>query len=191
MKRDFLKNLGIEDKDLIDKILDENSSDIGRAKGELDSYKEKITNLENDLKTKTDRIAELEKSNVDIQALQDKITQLETDNGTLKGELDTKVTALQKNHAIENGVRDAKAKNVKAVMALLDLEKVTFTDGKLEGLSEQLETLTQNESYLFGDNHHVPVGTNPARPDAKGGTPATNMTFADAIANAINNQTKQ
>lgn len=191
MKRDFLKNLGIEDKDLIDKILDENSSDIGRAKGELDSYKEKITNLENDLKTKTDRITELEKSNVDIQALQDKITQLETDNGTLKGELDTKVAALLKNHAIENGVRDAKAKNVKAVMALLDLEKVTFTDGKLEGLSEQLESLTQNESYLFGDSHHVPVGTNPARPDAKGGTPATNKSFADAIADAINNQTKQ
>lgn len=189
MKRDFLRNLGIEDKDLIDKILDENSADIGRAKGELDTYKEKITNLENDLKTKTTRIEELEKSNGDVATLQNRVTELETDNEKLKGELDTKVTALQKTHAIENGVRDAKAKNVKAVMALLDLEKVTFTDGKLEGLSEQIEALTKNESYLFGDTHSAPAGTKPANPDGKGGTPATGKTFADAIANAIQNQT--
>ena len=42
MKRDFLKNLGIEDKDIIDKIMDENSSDIGKAKGELQTYKDKV-----------------------------------------------------------------------------------------------------------------------------------------------------
>ena len=37
MKRKFLEDLGLEDKDTIDKILDENSSDIGKAKGELET----------------------------------------------------------------------------------------------------------------------------------------------------------
>ena len=45
MRREFLKNLGIEDKDLIDKILDENSADIGRAKGDLDNYKTQVSDL--------------------------------------------------------------------------------------------------------------------------------------------------
>ena len=42
MTRDFLKSLGIEDKDLIDKILDQNSADIGKAKGEVEQYKTQI-----------------------------------------------------------------------------------------------------------------------------------------------------
>ena len=59
MKREFLKNLGIEDKELIDKILDENSSDIGRAKGELDTYKTKVEELDKQIKAKDDKIATL------------------------------------------------------------------------------------------------------------------------------------
>ena len=61
MKRDFLKNLGIEDNDVISKILDENSADIGRAKGELQTYKDKVTDLEGQVKTKDGEIANLQK----------------------------------------------------------------------------------------------------------------------------------
>ena len=46
MKRDFLKNLGIEDKEIIDKILDENSADIGRAKSGNDDLKSQVTQLQ-------------------------------------------------------------------------------------------------------------------------------------------------
>ena len=189
MKRDFLKNLGIEDKDVIDKILDENSSDIGRAKGELQTYKDKVTELEGEIRTKDTKIADLEKSNGDVSELRDKVAQLEADKTKLQGDLDTKVTELQKNHAIENGVRDAKAKNVKAVMALLDMSKITFTEGKLDGLSTQLEALTTGEdsSFLFGDSHGGnPSGTQPGNPKGGNNTPPTSKSFADAIANALN-----
>ena len=116
MKRDFLKNLGIEDKDIIDKILDENSADIGRAKGELDTYKTKVTNLENEIETKKNEIATLTQKVGDTDALNQKISQLEVDKTNLTNELNTKVTEIQKTYAIENGVRDAKAKSVKAVI---------------------------------------------------------------------------
>lgn len=188
MKRDFLKNLGIEDKDVIDKILDENSSDIGRAKGELQTYKDKVAELEKDVSTKDSRISELEKANEEVTTLKEQVTTLQADKTKLQGDLDTKLTTIQKTHAIENGVRDAKAKNVKAVMALLDMEKITYTDGKLDGLSTQIETLTKGEdtSFLFGESGS-PSGTAPGSASGgNGGNAPTAKTFSEAIANALN-----
>lgn len=190
MKREFLKSLGIEDKELIDKILDENSSDIGRAKGELQTYKDKVTELEGQITTKDSKIAELEKSAGDVKALNDEITQLKADKTKLESDLSTEVTKLQKTHAIENGVRDAKAKNVKAVIALLDLEKITYADGKLEGLSEQLDTLSKDESssFMFGEVKGAPAGTSPANSSGGNNNPPTATTLAQAIANSLNKQ---
>ena len=190
MKRDFLKNLGIEDKDIIDKILDENSADIGRAKGELDTYKTKVTNLENEIETKKNEIATLNQKVGDTDALNQKISQLEADKTTLTNELNTKVSEIQKTHAIENGVRDAKAKSIKAVVAHLDMAKITFENGELSGLTEQLDVLKSGEdtSFLFGDTQPgTPSGTHINNPPngGSGGNPPTSKTFAEAVAKAL------
>ena len=59
MKRDFLKNLGIEDKEIINQILDENSADIGRAKGELETYKTQVNDLQTKLSAKDTELTTL------------------------------------------------------------------------------------------------------------------------------------
>ncbi len=190
MKRDFLKNLGIEDKEIIDKILDENSADIGRAKGELETYKTKVTTLEADIKSKDTEIEKLTKANGDVEELNKKIEQLEADKTKLTDDLTNQTTALKKTHAIENGVRDAKGKNVKAIMALLDIDKITYENDELGGLKEQLEGLQKGEdsSFLFGDVKPTPpAGTEPNSPPSGGGTPPTGVSFKDAIAKAITN----
>lgn len=189
MKREFLKNLGIEDKDIIDKIMDENSADIGRAKGELQTYKDKVADLEGKIATKDGEIATLTKKVGDTDALNNQIAQLTTDKTNLTNELNTKVTQIQKAHAIESGVRDAKAKNVKAVMALLDMEKITYENGELGGLTEQLDTLTKGEdtSFLFGATN-APAGTEPSNPPSSGGNAPTSTTLAQAVAKAISNK---
>ena len=178
MKRDFLKNLGIEDKDIIDKIMDENSADIGRAKGELQTYKDKVTDLEGQITAKDSEIATLQKKVGDTDALNQQIAQLTTDKTNLTNELNTKVAQMQKAHDTENKVRDRKAKNVKAVMALLDQEK---------DIDEQLDALTKGEdtAFLFGDAQSAPSGTHASTPPASGGNPPTATTFADAIAKRI------
>lgn len=188
MRRDFLKNLGIEDKDLIDKILDENSADIGRAKGELDTYKSKVTDLEKELGTKNSEIETLKKTASDTTALNEKIAQLEADKTKLTNDLNTEVARIQKTHAIEGGIRDAKAKNVKAVMALLDMEKITYENSQLNGLTEQLDTLKNGEdtSFLFGEAQGAPSGTHRNTPPFNGGTPPTSNSFAEAVAKALN-----
>jgi hypothetical protein len=69
------------------------------------------------------------------------------------------------------------------------MEKITYADGKLDGLSSQLETLTTGEdtSFLFGEVKGSPAGTEPGNPPGKGGTPPTAKSFAEAVANALNN----
>ena len=190
MKRDFLKNLGIEDKEIIDKILDENSSDIGRAKGEVDSYKTRITELETSVSDKDKEINTLKTQVGDVAALNQKITQLETDKTNLTNDLNTKVSQLKKDYAIEGKIRDAKGKNVKAIKALLDDSKITFENETLGGLDEQLEALAKAEdsAMLFGSqNGTPPAGTNYNNPANNGGNPIqpTSGTFAQAIAKAL------
>lgn len=184
MKREFLKNLGIEDTDIISKILDENSADIGKAKGELQTYKDKVTELEGQITSKDGEIATLQKKVGDTDALNQQIAQLTTDKTNLTTELNTKVTQIKKDHAIEGRIRDRKGKNVKAIKALLDHEKITYENEILGGIDDQLDALASAEdsSMLFGDTNNTPSGTHVGRPNSNGGNNPTAKTFAEAIA---------
>ena len=187
MKRDFLKQLGIEDAEIIGKILDENSADIGRAKGELQTYKDKVTELEGQLATSKSEVATLQKKVGDTDELNKQIAQLTTDKTNLTAELATKVNAIKKDHAIEGRIRDRKGRNVKAIKALLDHDKITFENDELGGIDEQLDSLASAEdsSMLFGDANQTPSGTHVGRPNSTGGNQQTFTTFAEAIAKSL------
>ena len=182
MKRDFLKSLGIEDKEIIDKILDENSTDIGKAKGELETWKTKVTDLENDIKTKESTIAQLQKEADKVEGLNQQISQLETDKTNLETELNTKVSEITRDHEIENKIRDKKGLNIKAIKALLDLNK---------DIDEQLDALEKAEdsAMLFGTKVQAPAGTHPANPNSgNGDKPSTSNSLAEAVAKALQTQ---
>jgi uncharacterized protein YoxC len=189
MKRDFLKSLGIEDKDIIDKIMDENSTDIGKAKGDTETLKQRITDLENDIRTKDATISTLQTKADSVDGLNQQIAQLQTDKTNLTNELNTKVSQIQKDHAIEGKIRDAKGKNIKAIKALLDMDKITYENNELGGIDDQLTALASAEdsSMLFGETQTPPAGThfNNPRAGGNGGNPPTSNSFAEAVAKAL------
>ena len=189
MKTEFLKNLGITEQSVIDQIMAENGRDVGKAKGDLESAKSRISDLEKEVVSKNSEIATLTTKAGDTDALNQKISQLETKNADLEKELTTKVSQIQKTHAIETTIRDAKARNVKAVIAQLDMDKITFENGELGGLTEQLESLKSGEdtSFLFGDTTGAPSGTHINNPPngGKGATPPTAKSFEESIFKAL------
>lgn len=188
MKRDFLRNLGIEDKEIIDKILDENSTDIGKAKGELETLQKTVKELEEAIKTKDTEIGTLQQSAKNVDDLNARIKQLETESTTAKTDYDAKLLEIKKSHAIENAVRDSKAKNNKAVMALLDMTKIEYKDDILTGVEEQLNTLkTGGDTNFLFDNTTVQIsGTHPRNPSQNtGGAGANPTNLSDAIAAAL------
>ncbi|WP_199775443.1 phage scaffolding protein, partial [Microbulbifer pacificus] len=49
-----------------------------------------------------------------------------------------------------------KVKNVKAIKALLDMDTIKLDGDALKGLDEQLNSLKENESYLFEQEETQP-----------------------------------
>lgn len=108
--------------------------------------------LEEQIKQRDTQLSELKVKANGNEELTNKINELENLNNTTKEEYEEKIKTLRKETNIELALKDMKAKNVKAVKALLDLEKVSLDGENLIGLDEQLETLKKEESYLFGED---------------------------------------
>ena len=67
-------------------------------------------------------------------------------------EAEAKMAEREKENAISDTLDKANSKNKKALSALIDFDKVSFEDGKLIGLIEQIESLKQECDYLFNDS---------------------------------------
>lgn len=86
MKRQFLEEMGLT-KEEVDKILDENSQDIGKAKGEvtkiqadLDTTKKEVENLTSQLGDRDKQLKDLKNSTEDVEGLKTKIAFLQSSN---------------------------------------------------------------------------------------------------------------
>lgn len=192
MKSEFLKNLGITEQSVIDQIMAENGRDVEKVRTELNTAKQQVTDLQGQIRTKDTEIADLQSKAGDTESLRQQVTQLQTDKTNLENDLNTKVSQIQKDHAIEGVIRDVKGKNVKAIKALLDMDKITFENGELGGLTEQLDTLkgAEDSAMLFGEAQSAaPAGTHLNTPPngGNGGNPPTSKTFAEAVAKALSN----
>lgn len=157
MKREFLKELGLEDT-AIDKIMAENGSDIEKAKKGNKELEDKVALLESQIQEKDSKIDELAKSSDDAESLKVKIQELQEANKKQASDL----AQAKIDSAVELALVNSKAKNLKAVRSLLDLNNAEIVDGKIKGLDSQIEKLKESDSYLF----EVEV-----KPTIKGATP--------------------
>ncbi len=66
------------------------------------------------------------------------------------------------NHVLDNALIAAKARNLVAVKALLNMEGISLVDGKLQGLDSQLEQLKLENGYLFEADSGNPQFIRPA-----------------------------
>lgn len=149
MTREELMELGLTEEQA-DKVLAKYVNMI--PKHRFDEVNEEKKELKNQLDERDAQLKELKTKASGNDELTAKITELEKLNKTTKEEYESKMNALRKETAIEILLKDQKAKNIKAVKALLDLEKVTLDGDKLIGLEEQLKSLKESDSYLFGED---------------------------------------
>lgn len=78
------------------------------------------------------------------------IEKLTADNAKAQEDFKAQMNRLRLDTAIENGLREAKARNTKATRALLDESKFTISeDGTVGGLKEQIEAIAKENSFLF------------------------------------------
>lgn len=196
MKRKFLEDLGLE-KEQIDKILDENSQDIGKAKGEFEDVQEKLKTAESEIgvlkgqvKDRDEQLETLKNSTDNVEDLKNQIQKLQDENKTKDEAHSAEIKKLKIDSAIEKALSSAKAKNSLAVKALLkDLESAELgEDGTIKGLSEQIESLRKSDSYLFESTEQKQTfkGINPGQskePDFSGLTKEqfNKMTYKEKV----------
>src|SRR5690606_24948682 len=70
-------------------------------------------------------------------------------NKQIQQEYEQKMQKQAFDFALERALVSAKARNPKAVKALLDTEAIKLDGDKLLGLEEQLEKLKESDPYLF------------------------------------------
>lgn len=151
MKRVFLKSLELTDEQ-INAVMAEAGKDVKATKDEHNTLKAQIDDLNGQLKDRDADIEDLKKQAGDNSDLAQKYSDLQS-----KYKDDSKAWQVQNeqiklDNALDNALIANNVRNVKTLRPLLDMDVIKLTDnGELVGLNEQLETIKNDNGYLFDE----------------------------------------
>lgn len=168
-------------------------------KSRFDEVNEAKKNAEALIKERDKQLEELKKSAPDSEALKKQIEELQNTNKEAKAKYEADIKKMQIDNAVDNALRDAGAKNIKSVRALLtDLDKAELDDkGTVKGLEDQIKNIQKSDSYLFGaagqknmagmtpgssGKAGAPEGTSMTREQLEKAANDLSLSFADRIA---------
>lgn len=187
MKTEFLKSLNLS-QEVIDKIMAENGKDIAveqkkaeKVIQERDSYKLKAESLETQV---NDANTEIQKfKDMDIDGIKKAADDWKETAEKAKADADKQISQMKFDYALSAALTGAKAKNTKAVKALLDMDGLKFNDndGKIVELDEQLAQIKTDNDYLFESDEPAPEfvkGTNGGSGNV-GGKKPSEMTYTE------------
>lgn len=190
LTREFLKDLGIEG-DPLEKIMAEvgkehaNDAKVAELQSKVDSLKSSNEDLTSQVSARDDQLDELSKQAGNSKELSAKIDELKQANQESSTAYEAKIATINKNNKIDLALRDAGARNPKAVRALLDESKVSVDGENLLGLADQLDSLKDSDGYLFQSEPapkpgiHATAGGNPNGEPYTGGKTLAEMSLAE------------
>jgi hypothetical protein len=161
--KELLEKAGIEEAKR-DGLIADISKELPKHFIPKDKYNEVAEakkKLETDIQERDKQLEQLKNAAGNSEELKAQIEQLQAENQKAAEEWQATMSQMKLDFAIEKALTVAKAKNIKAVKALLDLEKIKLDGEQLLGLDDQLKTLKETDPYLFGDSGKVGGGTNP------------------------------
>lgn len=147
MKREELKTLELSDEQ-IETVMKLHGKDVESQKQEAQQALTKAQELEQRLEEASKTIDGFKEMDIDkvkatAEEWQQKAEQAKT-------EAEQRIQDLQFDYAVNDALRNAKAKNLTAVKALLNHEDLQLAkDGSIIGLDKQLETIKTENDYLF------------------------------------------
>ena len=190
MKTAFLKGLGLE-KEVIDEIMAENGRDIEAEKAKAKDLQTQLDTANNTIKERDKQLEDLKNSPDNPEELKKQIQKLQDENKAAKEAHEKEMKDLKVANALEKALSDAKAKNAKAVQALLELgdDVELADDGTIKGLDEKIKALKKSDSYLFDDAKPSttikganPTETNPNNPADPGSKKPQEKSYEDFLA---------
>lgn len=188
MKKEELMKLEGMTEELATKIVEMSGEEMKGMipKSRLD---EVIAERDNAKKSNADllkQLGTLQKESGDVQSLKDKIKELEDSAKETEKTHAAEIHTMKINNAVDNALNGAKALNVKAVKALLNLENAELNeDGTVKGLAEQIKALqtADDSKFLFGSSTMKGAKAGEAGNDDGGkGVDTSKMTYSELAA---------
>jgi predicted nucleic acid-binding Zn-ribbon protein len=155
MKREDLTKLGLIDDAVIDAIMAANGKDI-------EGHKAKLVTLQTEADGIKVQLTDANKQIEGFKGLDIEGVKKAADDWKAKAEQATadavkQVAGLKFDHALDGALTGAKARNAKAVRALLQSDALKLQDdGSIMGLKEQLEKIKSENDYLFESDTPTP-----------------------------------
>lgn len=155
MKREDLVALGLSDDAVIDKIMEINGKDIEHHKTTAEAFKTQLKEAKDTLKSF---------DGVDVSELKGQIQKLTGDLAAQETAYNQKIADMEFHSLLDGQISAAKAKNVKAVKALLDVDALKNSKNRDADIQSALESVKADNGYLFDDGKPVPTVTVPSTP---------------------------
>ena len=165
MNRDKLREMGLSDEN-VSAIMAEYGKGVEAGKAEKEELAAKVKQLEAQITEANGKIEAFK--SMDIDRIKAEAEEYKTKYEKTAKDSAREIEGIRLQHAVENGLRDAGARNIKAAAALLDMAKVTLNDdGTAAGLKEQLENIKKDNGFLFEGSREPAGGFKPAESGPK------------------------
>jgi hypothetical protein len=153
MKKEELLKLGL-DEEAATKVADASAEELKGyiPKARFDEVNTEKKKLDESLKERDTQLETLKKSTGDVESMKKQIETLQAENKTKDETHAAEIKQLKIDAAVSAALSAAKAKNEKAVKALLELDPAKvklLEDGTIEGLADQIKKLTEAEDSKF------------------------------------------
>ena len=154
MKREDLKVLELADE-VIDQIMKLHGKDVEAHKVQLTEAEKQVTSLQGQLDEANKTIEGFKE--LDVDGIKAAANEWKTKAEQAKAEATAEIEKLKFDHALESALTEARAKNPKAVKALLNFENLKLAEGgKIVDLDAQLKVIKEENDYLFESDQPVP-----------------------------------
>lgn len=183
MNKEQLVELGL-DEDQIKEVFRLNGIAVNNAKGDLDTKETELASLRTQLEEANTQIDGFK--DLDVEGIKAATEEYKTKFEEAKIKAEQDIEALKFEHELEGAIRDSKAKNVKAVKALLDIDNLKGSNNRVDDIKAALEATKADNDYLFKDE--APQGTGGSLGNTgKNGASITkedfeNMEYTDKVA---------
>ena len=165
---DIMKEFGIEVPEDHKKDFEKAVLENYKTMADYDKQTEKLNKANDTIKASDTAMKDLqtkldEYKDVDVSALNQRITDLETEKGNIESDYQKKLAERDFNDLIKEGIAAAHGKNVKAITALLDTETLMQSKNQKEDIAAAIKNLTEAEDskMLFGDAIEIAGKGNP------------------------------
>lgn len=172
LKREMLIDAGIEDKAVLDNIMQAYGAGIENAKvqaksevqAENDSLKQQLEQQNQAIKDLQAKEGASEESKQQLADLQAQFDQYKTDS-------EAKLAQVTKTNAVALALKDVGAYNSEDLMKFIDLENIELGEDGKPVLDDTINSLKESSPYLFQgeDKQHNPNISVPGNPSADDG----------------------